>query len=364
MRRKQPDKKSNSPGNLRERAEALLRAKPAVTPTLPTTDVQTLIHELNVYQMELEIQNEELRNSQVELAHARDRYADLYEFSPVGYLMLDTDGKVLEANLTAAAILGVERQALAGKKFSKYVTHQYQDTYYLHLQAALNSDTKHACEIVLQKLDNTPLAVRLESIAFGSGNECHLRTALIDIHEKKLAEEQLQRLNESLEQQAYTDDLTQLPNRAFFMTTYYQTMEHARRHGRMVGLLMLDLNHFKQVNDDLGHAEGDYVLRAMALRLKAACRSGDILARLGGDEFILLVEDFKDNNDLIRIAEKLGASVNAPIERQGRRYQLSFSIGIATLNEQEMSPETLLKSADDAMYRAKRENRLYVVHGG
>jgi diguanylate cyclase (GGDEF)-like protein/PAS domain S-box-containing protein len=364
MGHKQKGKNSNSPRNLRARAEAMLSAKPADTPTLPTQDVQALLHELNVHQMELEIQNEELRNSQEELAHARDRYVDLYEFAPVGYLMLDTDGTILEANLTATAMLGVERQDLTGMKLSKFVARQSQDDYYLSLQATFNGDTKQICEIEMRKADQTPLALRLESIAFGAGQEQRLRMALIDISAKKRAEQQLQQLNEQLKHQAYTDDLTGLPNRGFFMATYRKIIDHAKRHNRKVGLLLLDLNNFKQVNDDLGHAQGDHVLQVMASRLKEACRSGDILARLGGDEFILLVEDFKDTKDLIQIAQKLGASVNTPFERLGRNYQLSFSIGIATLHDSGITAETLLKAADDAMYQAKGEGRLYHMAKG
>jgi PAS domain S-box-containing protein len=200
MGRRKTGKSDNPARSLRERAEMLLGKQPGNTPTLPTRDVQALIHELNVHQMELELQNEELRQSQVELAHTRDRYADLYEFAPVGYLTLDRDGKVLEANLTAAALLGVEQREFTGANISRYVEREDQDDYYLHRQLALDSEEKQTCEIRMQRGDATQLAVRLESIAFGTGQSRRLRTALIDITEKKRIEEALQRLNEQLEQ--------------------------------------------------------------------------------------------------------------------------------------------------------------------
>ena len=193
-------KRPAPPRTLRERAEDLLQKKPARTPTMPTSDVQALVHELNVHQMELEIQNEELRQSQEELAHARDRYADLFEFAPVGYATLDKDGKILEANLTAATLLGVERQDLTGAGITKFVTRESQDDCYLHRQAALNCDTKLTCEIGMRNKDDTPLVIRMESVAFTWGQERRLRTALIDITDKKHMEELLQHLNEQLEQ--------------------------------------------------------------------------------------------------------------------------------------------------------------------
>lgn len=120
------------PTTLCERAEELLRAKPADVPTMPTEDVQALVHELNVHQMELEIQNEDLRESQAELAHTRDRYADLYEFAPTGNVTLEPDGKILDANLTAATMLGVERQYLLRANIANFVIRESQDDCHLH----------------------------------------------------------------------------------------------------------------------------------------------------------------------------------------------------------------------------------------
>ena len=362
----QPEQKKaplDQPRTLRDRAEALLRERPTDRPTLPTRDVQALIHELSVYQMELEIQNEELRRSQEELAHTRDRFADLYEFAPVGYLTLDRDGKVLEANLTAAALLEIDRKELIGTKISRFVERGNQDEYFLYRQDALDSDAKQTCEIRMHKTGGSPLTIRLEGTAYGAWEERRLRLALIDITDKQRAEEALQRLNEKLQHQAQTDDLTGLPNRAFFMTTNHQRFEHARRHRHPLAIFMIDLNKFKQVNDELGHAAGDQVLHAVASRLKKACRSGDILARVGGDEFALLVEDFNNAHDLISIAEKLGASIKTPIEISNKSYLLGLSIGIAILGTSDINEEALLKTADGAMYQAKREFRLYCIGG-
>lgn len=361
MAQKKRTGKSTTGGTLRNRAEELLRTRANDIPTLPTRDVQTLLHELNVYQMELEIQNEELRRSQAELAEARDRYADLYDFAPVGYVILDGDGKIVDANLTAAAMLGVDRRELIGKNIQKYIARGSQDDFHLHSRDVDSAGIKRTCEIDMHNAAGAMLTVRLESIAFESGGRYCLRAALIDITEKKQVEDTLRLLNETLEQQAHTDELTELPNRGFFMTVYKQKFDHIKRHFRHLALFMLDLNNFKRINDDLGHVEGDHVLRLVAGRLQKACRSGDFLARIGGDEFVLLVEDYRDTHDLIRIAEKIDACINVPVKHGGRHYRINASIGIARLDDTQMSMDSLLKSADDAMYKAKRSGRLYCI---
>ena len=109
MTRKKTSVEKSTPQTLRERAEALVSAKSLQVQTLQTSDVEALVHELNVHQVELKIQNEELREAQMELIQSRDRYSELYDFAPVGYITLDTDGRILEANLTAVTMLGICR---------------------------------------------------------------------------------------------------------------------------------------------------------------------------------------------------------------------------------------------------------------
>ena len=204
--------RKKQPATLRERAEQLLRTRPTDVPALPTRDVQTLLQELSVYQAELEIQNEELRQSQTELAEARDRYADLYEFAPVGYVTLDGDGKIVEANLTAGTMLGVDRRKLTGTNISRRVAPEFQDDCYLHRKAALEGDNKQVVELVMHGAGDSLMDVRMETLAYGSEDNRHLRVALIDIREKKRAERALQQLNEHLEQRVHeqTDEISLL----------------------------------------------------------------------------------------------------------------------------------------------------------
>jgi PAS domain S-box-containing protein len=184
---------------LRERAEELLRAKASDIAALEAEDLQRLIYELQVHQVELELQNQELRDAQVELAQTRDRYADLYEFAPVGYVTLGPDGRVLEANLAAASMLGVERKALLKANISSFVAREAQDDYYLHRVDVFSSEAKKTSELEMRGAGGARLSAKWESIAFGPPEDRRCRTALIDITPSKRAEEAIQRLNEDLE---------------------------------------------------------------------------------------------------------------------------------------------------------------------
>jgi PAS domain S-box-containing protein len=178
----------NGPGlgnpSLRKRAEELLRLEKLVTPQLPTVDVQAIIHELQVHQIELEIQNEELRQAQIALANSRDCYVDLYEFAPVGYVTIDHSGFIREANLAFAAMLGVERREVVGKRFGSFMTAAFQDAWHLYWQQALESESKQCCDLELS-LQNGALAARIEGVAGGSEEDRCLRAAVLDISVQK-----------------------------------------------------------------------------------------------------------------------------------------------------------------------------------
>lgn len=201
-RKVSPRRSSKSTGNssLRERAEKLLRTTRTELADIPFEDIQALVHELQVHQMELEIQNEELRNAQVDLAESRDSYADLYEFAPVGYLTMDRDGLITAANLAASTLLGVNRKNLVGSKITKFIDSESQDAFYMHRQSVFMEDGKNTCELVMRRSDGAALDVQMESDCSGAGSNRQCRTAVIDITRRKLAEAALRELNGSLEQ--------------------------------------------------------------------------------------------------------------------------------------------------------------------
>ncbi|MGZ5445999.1 MAG: putative bifunctional diguanylate cyclase/phosphodiesterase [Thermoanaerobaculia bacterium] len=171
-----------------------------------------------------------------------------------------------------------------------------------------------------------------------------------DITERKAAEQQI-------EYQAYHDALTGLANRHLFQEHLSLALALAQRRAKQVAVLFLDLDHFKVVNDSLGHSVGDELLREVARRLKGALREGDTVARVGGDEFTIVLQDVSQPQDAAVVAEKVLRTVAEPMAINGHRLYVTTSIGITVFPDDGADAETLLKNADTAMYRAKSEGR-------
>ena len=159
-----------------------------------------------------------------------------------------------------------------------------------------------------------------------------------------------------LEERAFHDDLTGLPNRALLVDRLQDALHRASRHQRSVGVLFLDLDRFKVVNDSLGHGAGDDLLREVARRLERTVRPGDTVARLGGDEFVVVIGDMLRPTDALTAAERVRRSLARPVDLGAESTVVSTSIGIAIARGDE-SPGDLLRDADIAMYRAKEGGR-------
>jgi diguanylate cyclase (GGDEF)-like protein len=160
-----------------------------------------------------------------------------------------------------------------------------------------------------------------------------------------------------LEHLAHHDTLTGLPNRLLFLDRLEHAIEKAKRSDFEIAVLFLDLDHFKQINDSLGHYAGDYLLKTIATRLSQKVRKVDTVARLGGDEFTILLEGCPSENDLIDIIEKINQEVSKVIIYKEHKLYSSVSIGMSIYPNDGEDVETLLKNADTAMYRAKDSGR-------
>ncbi|WP_409321681.1 diguanylate cyclase domain-containing protein [Pseudomonas monteilii] len=180
--------------------------------------------------------------------------------------------------------------------------------------------------------------------------------ALLD--ELEVWHSHLQSENQTLAHQASHDSLTGLPNRAFFEGRLNRSVRNAARQRDHLALLFLDSDHFKQINDTLGHAVGDEVLISVADRVRAQLREHDLVARLGGDEFAVLLTPLQSRKDAEQIAEKIVASMKLPVHLDsGRSIATSLSVGIAYYPDDGADPASLLNAADAAMYEAKRKRR-------
>ena len=158
-----------------------------------------------------------------------------------------------------------------------------------------------------------------------------------------------------LAHQAMHDTLTELPNRALLLDRLDQALARAARSGRACALLFIDLDHFKRVNDTLGHAAGDQLLKTVAGRLLHAIRPGDSVGRLGGDEFVVLAENIDEPATVFAIAERVRASIAEPVMVADKAVTVSGSVGIALSNQH--TPAALFQEADMALYRSKQSGR-------
>src|SRR4051794_26490572 len=207
--------------------------------------------------------------------------------------------------------------------------------------------------ILLTDDDDEQLAIRAvregaqDVLVRRSGEPGALRRAIAMSVERK-------GLEARLAHQALHDDLTGLPNRALFLDRLGQALPRLGRHATSLAVLFLDLDKFKAVNDVLGHAAGDELLRAVAARLEGILRAGDTAARLSGDEFAVLCEDVAGERHAVGVAERVAEALRAPFRLGGGdEVNVGTSVGIALATEPTEDPDTLLREADAAMYRAK-----------
>jgi len=180
-----------------------------------------------------------------------------------------------------------------------------------------------------------------------------------DITERMVAEQRIEHL-------ATHDELTSLPNRAMFGQLLKLAIESARRHERELAVLFVDLDHFKAVNDTLGHEAGDALLKRVSGRLKECLRSSDVVARHGGDEFVVLVQEVAGREGVAAVARKILSGVIESASADARDCGVTASVGIAMYPADAGDGDSLMKSADGAMYLAKRQgkNNFQFASGG
>jgi len=196
------NKNESYKNELRERAEEFINKNPLAIKEIPADDIKKLIEHLQVHQVELEMQNEELRRAQLELEEARDKYSDLYDFAPVGYFSISDKGLILEANLTGATMLGVERALIIGKPFSKFINRDDQDIYYHHQRELIETKSKQTCELGIVKKDGSQFHAQMECIPVfdENGKLDQIRAAMTDITVRKRAEGEKASLEAQLRQ--------------------------------------------------------------------------------------------------------------------------------------------------------------------
>ncbi len=200
------NKSPKQPDPLRAQAEAQLdRHTPAITASRPA---EAWLHELQVHQIELEMQNETLRQTQLAMEESRDRYVDLYDFAPVGYLTLNDTGQIAEINLTGAGLLGVERKALLGRRFAQFIATGDRDCWHHHFSAALQQGGKQSCELALIRADSSVFHAQMDCLHITTdGNTRMARIAFSDVSKRKILEDELRESHQLLRNLAEKTEL-------------------------------------------------------------------------------------------------------------------------------------------------------------
>ncbi|MFM9437788.1 diguanylate cyclase (GGDEF)-like protein [Janthinobacterium sp. CG_23.3] len=256
------------------------------------------------------------------------------------------DFELLDCNEPGALFFGVSRERLLGMRLQARAGEPYfRDLIAAYREAMASGFSDREVELP----ESNPFNLRwIRRRLVRSGDR--LAVTLQDISGSKSHEAELQRL-------ANEDGLTGLPNRHWLSQFLPAALARAGAGGNMLALLFIDLDGFKCVNDSMGHAEGDQVLRAAARRLQSVLRPSDRVVRLGGDEFVVLLDPVDDEARVARVAERIAAAVEEPFLAGDERHKLGASIGISVYPRDGADPETLLKNADIAMYAVKQAGK-------
>ncbi|MCB5184016.1 EAL domain-containing protein [Methylobacillus gramineus] len=307
----------------------------------------------------LETQN---RSINARLEESENLYRYLVNSSPDIIYTLDDNGCFTFINTRIETLLGYKREALIGKHYTELIyTDDFDRARYAFNErrtgnrAASNIELRLKCkdrDTEVRHFEINFITVVLNATGIYSDNPefgtpfSGTYGVARDISDRKKVEE-------AITHQAYHDTLTGLPNRALFKDRLNVALHHAKRNKQNLGIMFLDLDRFKWVNDTLGHLYGDELLKHVAHRLAGCLRAQDTLARMGGDEFTLLLHDLPQADDASRVAAKIVEELKRPFLLDDREIFISSSIGIAIYPDHGDSMETLIKSADIAMYHVK-----------
>ncbi len=278
------------------------------------------------------------------LRESEERMAKFMQASAEG-IVFHRDGIVADANPPLCELLGYTLDEVRGRNALDFVAPDQR----AHVQSVLDGGLDLSYESAVIRKDGQRIPVELIGRTLVYGEE-KLRMSIVrDLRDRHAAQARIHHL-------AHHDALTGLPNRMSFMERLGRQIDRARAANRTMALLFVDLDHFKRVNDSLGHLIGDQLLQTVAARISASLRVGDVVARFGGDEFIVLLDD-ASRDDVAQVAHKLLRAIELPVDAEGRDLSVTPSVGIAMFPNDGATPTELIKNADTAMYIAKSRGR-------
>ncbi len=300
------------------------------------------------------MQNDERRAKMLEYAQ---QFRSIVNTLPDLVFILDKTGKYLQihGSENKQTLLMEKQEELLGRKLQEFLPENEARTVLDTIEKTIQTQKPQIIEYQLRvPAGDTWFEGRTAPIELPDTGPACMWIAR-DITDKKIAEETIAHL-------AYHDALTDLPNRTLFMTTLKKNLSYAERHQLSGAIMFMDLDDFKEINDEYGHHVADLVLRSVASRIKDKLRSEDTIARIGGDEFVLIIAAISETLEQVKkemsaIAEKILETVNEPFDISNKQIKATCSIGISIYPEASLDEEELLKKADKAMYQAKNAGK-------
>lgn len=469
---------------LRQKAEKILTTNTHPEEINNNINLVKLLHELDTYRIELELQNEELQSANTELNTLHDMlkkeisiHFRHYDIAPVGYITLDINNNIIEINQTLAIKLESHKRDFLGRPFNSLIFSEDQDIFYFCYQKIINEKKPQACELRLHTKNIDPFWVKIDCSPEKHEKGIHIHIAINDISHLKALEQSLKLSSSVLDEcgemifvtdangniikinkafikitgftekdvlgknpnilksgkqnnqfyknmweqiktnkkwqgeiwnkrkngeiypewisittisnpdgtpayyisvssditqrkkdadrihfMAYYDPLTGLPNRILLQDRLKQALIQVNRNRQHGAVFILDIDHFKVINDSLGHLVGDELLQEVAKRLTSCIRQEDTISRMGGDEFVVLLADLgEDKKNAIthasNVANKIIETISEPIIIKENKLQITVSIGIVMFPDDTEEITDLMKLADNAMYKVKKSGR-------
>ncbi|WP_435626238.1 EAL domain-containing protein [Candidatus Ferrigenium straubiae] len=313
------------------------------------------IRRMELDSRKLKVANSKLGRTIGELEKAGEQLqlaAQVFENSRDAITITDSRGVIIAVNEAFTAITGYAAAEILGKNPKILQSGRHDAEYYRVMWAAIRENGYWQGEIWNKRKNGEiyPEWLKITAVKNRSQHTTNYIAVFSDITDDVRAAERIQRL-------AYYDTLTDLPNRALLSDRLDLAIAHAKRAGFKCAVLFLDMDRFKNINDALGHSIGDQLLQSVAMRLKECVREVDTVARMGGDEFVVILDSMAETDSIMPVAKKILYSLSQPYEVEGHSIRATPSIGISVYPDDGTDHESLIMSADSAMYHAKENGR-------
>ena len=276
----------------------------------------------------------------------------VYQNSSEGMAITDADGFIMTINRAFTAVTGYHEQEIVGRNLSVLKSHHHDEAFYQQMWQAINQTGRWQGEIYNRRKNGEvfPEWLTIDTVDHEDRHQIRRVALYRDITEKKKADELIWH-------QAHFDNLTNLPNRLTLFNHLQDEISQSQRDASRFAVLYLDLDHFKEVNDSMGHDCGDQLLKETAWRLQGCVRQKDIVARQGGDEFLLILTRITDLSAVETTVKRILTTLSKPYQLSAGKAYTTASIGIALYPDDGTCSEDLLKAADQSMYAAKAEGK-------